>query len=233
MISGHLSTRARIAHVANKLDHLLDEVVFVGGAVVELLVTDPAAKSFRPTLDIDTVIELTSRAEYYSLEDDLRRLGFVQQFGEDLPICRWYIDSIPVDFMPDIPEILGFTNRWYHDAVANSISFDLDDKARIRIISGPYFLASKIEAFLGRGNGDYLTSPDIEDIIALVDGRASIVEEVEDCPSDLTDYLSARLRVFTSNEQFIDSIPGHLLPDEASQGRIPLVLERITAIVGD
>lgn len=62
---------------ADALDEILDEVVFVGGATVELWVTDPAAAEFRPTNDVDVIVEITSRHAYYELEDRLRELGFV------------------------------------------------------------------------------------------------------------------------------------------------------------
>jgi predicted nucleotidyltransferase len=231
MKSDSLSNIEKITHVAMKLDYLLDKVVFVGGAVVELLVTDPAAQSIRPTLDVDTIIEISSRAEYYSLEDELRELGFIQIIGENEPICRWYIDSIGVDFMPDIPEILGFSNIWYQDAMSNSNLVDVNEKTSIRMISPPYFIATKIEAFLGRGNHDYLVSHDIEDIITLLDGRDTIVEEINACPSELIDYLSKKFHEFITEEQFLDSIPGHLPPDDASQERMPLVIERINRII--
>ena len=39
-------------------------------------------------------------------------------------------------------------------------------------------VTSKIEAFHGRGNGDFMASHDMEDIISLIDGRAEIITEV-------------------------------------------------------
>jgi hypothetical protein len=48
----------------------------------------------------------------------------------------------------------------------------------INLISAPAFLATKFEAFHTRGKGDLLLSHDFEDIINVVEGRQSIVEEV-------------------------------------------------------
>ena len=48
----------------------------------------------------------------------------------------------------------------------------------IRMVSAPYFLITKLEAFNGRGNGDYLMSHDIEDIVAVLDGRPEIFDEM-------------------------------------------------------
>ncbi|MBU0674360.1 MAG: hypothetical protein KJ950_06930, partial [Proteobacteria bacterium] len=47
----------------------------------------------------------------------------------------------------------------------------------INLVTAPYFLAGKFAAFAGRGNGDYLMSHDMEDIVAVLDGRPEIVED--------------------------------------------------------
>lgn len=43
-------------HVAEALGDLREQVVFVGGAVAGLLVTDPLADSVRATRDVDAVV---------------------------------------------------------------------------------------------------------------------------------------------------------------------------------
>jgi hypothetical protein len=58
------------------LGPLKDQVVFVGGATVSLY-ADRAAAEVRPTEDIDIVVEIAIRMEYASLEDQLRKIGFV------------------------------------------------------------------------------------------------------------------------------------------------------------
>jgi predicted nucleotidyltransferase len=230
MVSKSLTNLEKISLVANKLEYLLEKVVFVGGTVVELLVTDPAIRSIRPTVDVDTVLEIPSRSDYYELEEDLRKLGFSQRIGSHDPLCRWYISGITVDIMPDIPEILGFSNVWYKDAFRNSIQVKIDDEITIRVLSPPYFIATKLEAFNGRGNKDYLGSPDIEDIITILDGRESIVKEIRNSTDEVINYISEQLRKLLSDQDFILSIAGHLAPDQASQDRLPLVLERIKKI---
>jgi len=54
--------------IAKGLGDLVDEVVFVGGAVAEFYATDPAADEVRISDDIDCVIEIGSRKEYHELE---------------------------------------------------------------------------------------------------------------------------------------------------------------------
>src|SRR5580704_3602905 len=100
--------------VAKGLKELKDQVVFVGGATVDLFITDPAAPGTRETDDVDCIIELTGRVEYYALEEKLRDLGFRNSLEDEKPIlCRWKFSGIKVDVMPTDAAILGFSNRWY------------------------------------------------------------------------------------------------------------------------
>lgn len=52
---------APLIKIARALGPLRDEAVFVGGSVVGLLMTDPAAQRIRPTDDIDLIVEITAR----------------------------------------------------------------------------------------------------------------------------------------------------------------------------
>ena len=65
-----------VRHVAERLGTLRDSVVFVGGAVVDLLITDPAAPTVRPTTDVDVIVEVASLHDYHKLGNLLRSLGF-------------------------------------------------------------------------------------------------------------------------------------------------------------
>lgn len=47
--------------VAKRVEPLLEELVFVGGHVAEILVTDPAAIRVRPTDDVDAVVAAATR----------------------------------------------------------------------------------------------------------------------------------------------------------------------------
>lgn len=217
--------------VATRLDYLLDKVVFLGGATTGLLITNAALPGIRSTLDVDVMIEITSRVEYYQLEKSLRKLGFKQPSGEDIPICRWIIEDIIVDIMPTESKILGFSNEWYSSAIKNSEKIKLDKILEINIVTSPYFLATKIEAFLGRGHGDYLSSHDLEDIITLLDGRDEILSEIKSEIKELRSFLSIRFREFIKHNSFLESISGHLLPDAASQARASLIKEKIEEII--
>ena len=219
-----------IIHVAKRLGDLRDKVVFVGGCATGMFITDPAMPEVRATQDVDVIVEVASRMEYYRLEEELRSRGFKQDLSENAPICRWLVDVIKVDIMPTQEEILGFSNRWYLPAIKNADHIKLENELTIKLVSPPYFLATKIDAFKGRGGGDYMASHDMEDIITILDGRPEIVSEIRSSSDDLKDFLSRTFRILLASDEFLDSIPGHLSPDRASQTRLPLLIKRLGEI---
>ena len=99
--------------VAERLgNELRERLVFIGGAVAGLLITDPGQPAIRPTEDVDLIVHATVRADYQRLEEGLRQQGFVNDLSKDAPICRWRIGGVTVDVMPTLEEILGLTNCW-------------------------------------------------------------------------------------------------------------------------
>ena len=100
------------------------------------------------------------------------------------------------------------------------------------MLSAPHFIATKIEAFHGRGKGDFLASADIEDIVRVVDGRAELANEIEAAGTEVRAYLRDEITRMLGNAAFTDALPGHLPGDSASQQRADVVLERLRSIAG-
>jgi predicted nucleotidyltransferase len=221
---------AMIRHVARRLGELRTQMVFLGGAATALLITDTAVPDVRITTDVDVIVEIASKVEYYRLAESLRLLGFREDHDEGAPVCRWRIDGIAVDVMPTETEILGFSNQWYSQALQLATLTEVAGDLMVRVVTGPYFLATKIEAFYSRGKGDFMASHDMEDIVTLLDGRPEIVAEVRASPEAVKVFLSRSFKYFLLNRDFLDSLPGYLLPDFASQRRMPLLMERIRAV---
>jgi predicted nucleotidyltransferase len=221
---------AQLLAAAAKLEPLSDQIAFVGGCVTGLLLTDPAAAPVRPTLDVDAIVAIGSSMEFTILENRLRDLGFDHSHSEGAPICRWVTGDLILDLMPTDSSILGFSNRWYGPALEQAQTLKIG-KYEIRVITAPYFLATKLEAFHGRGKNDFRTSHDLEDIVTVIDGRPELIDEVLSAPMDLQKYLSDEFGALLSNRNFFDALPGHLLPDTASQQRASLVLDRMSRLV--
>ncbi|NBR29603.1 MAG: hypothetical protein EBT83_14510, partial [Betaproteobacteria bacterium] len=106
-----------IANVAEALGDLRERFVFVGGCATGLLITDPAAAPVRATRDVDAIVAVVSLADYQGLSEQLRARGFSQTLEEGEPPYRWTLSGMKLDVMPTADEILGFSNRWYAQAM--------------------------------------------------------------------------------------------------------------------
>ena len=210
---------------AAALDDLLPDVVFVGGATVELWITDPGAPPVRPTKDVDVVVEVTTRRAFHGFEEALRARGFAED-QEDGVICRWRhgTSGLILDAMPARAEIVGFENRWQAGGLPHAITRELPSGAKIRALSPPYLLATKLEAFRTRGMGDLLGSRDFADIVALVDGRRELLDEVATGPDGVQRYVAAELGKLVKSPRLLDGLAGAVRPDVASQERVDLVI---------
>lgn len=211
---------------------LRDEMVFVGGAVAGLLITDPAMPAIRPTEDVDLLCQAVVLGDYHRVEQALRARGFVQDMRPQAPICRWQVGSVVVDVMPPLEEVLGFANRWYPLALETAVAVALPSGRPIRLITAPVFLATKLEAFDGRGQGDFLFSHDLGDLLAVVDGRDALLEECRNSSQDLISYLAKRFQGLLAQPAFMDAMPGHLPGDAANQERLPALLEKLRSLAG-
>jgi hypothetical protein len=215
-----------LRQVAKALGDLRDHVVFVGGAVAGLLVTDPLADSVRATRDVDAVVN-ASRVLFHRIEATVAERGFAQDVSSDV-ICRWVHKKSGVlfDLMPGQPEVLGFSNRWYPYAVETAETADLGNGITIRVVSAVAFVATKLEAFGSRGGGDVLTSHDLEDVLNIVDGREELGEEMAAAPIELRQAVATTFGSLLKNRDFASVLPGLLAESE----RASLVMERLKAL---
>ncbi|MCB4756256.1 MAG: nucleotidyl transferase AbiEii/AbiGii toxin family protein [Elusimicrobia bacterium] len=207
-----------VSMVARGLGELRDNVVFIGGAVVSFYLKDEAVRDIRPTDDVDCLIEIARLKAYYDLEDELRRKGFRHSTEEGAPICRWIYQGIKVDVMPSDTSILGFSNRWYKEGLKNAVKIDLPDGQDIWILSLPFFVADKIDAFLDRGHGDFRLSRDIEDVVTVLDGQPDF-QEFLNAPQPVKRYLVEKFKEFLPNPLFLECLTAHLTPDPAVKER--------------
>ena len=216
--------------VAKALDELCEELLFVGGCAAGLLCTSPSAAPARVTYDVDVVAEVVALSAYHALEERFAARGFVRDMSPDAPICRWRLGEVEVDLMPTDERVLGFANRWYPLAHKSAVRTTLPSGRRIRLISAPAFLATKLEAFATRGRGDLMSSHDFEDIINVLDGRPEIVDEVALAGDELVSYLVTCLGDIARLPDFQNTLPGLVEFDELYEERVRRVRERINAI---
>jgi predicted nucleotidyltransferase len=226
-ISADEKNLAILTTVATALGSLRESLVFVGGCATGLLVTNVRAQPIRMTDDVDLVAQVVSQKDFHALERQFEALGFRHDMSPDAPICRWKLRDVTVDLMPTDEGILGFHNRWYPLAVESALAVTLPDGLNIKLIAAPVFLGTKLEAFKGRGNGDYIASHDLEDIVTVIDGRKSLLDETAQSPLELRKYLASEFKQLVENRDFMDALPGQLLTDRGSQARLPSLINKL------
>jgi hypothetical protein len=123
-----------------------------------------------------------------------------------------------------------FGNKWYRPALIAAVEFALPSGRIIRMVTAPYFLATKLAAFKSRGRGDFMMSHDMEDFIAVLDGRPELLDELQTIDGPLRKYLAREMAKLLSNENFLAAVPGHLQGGTASPDRSPIVLQILEAI---
>jgi len=154
-----------VEKVASTLKELNDEIIYVGGAVVSLYITDEGAEQPRPTKDIDISVQIST----YSQMDQLRiklATNNIYPAPTETVLYRYSFDDILIDFIPYEETPLGPTNRWLKPGFKKAYPVIIGD-TKIKILPASLFLATKWEAYKKRG-GDPRSSHDFEDIISFI-----------------------------------------------------------------
>jgi hypothetical protein len=159
----------------------------------------------------------------------LRDRGFAQTIEGTEPPYRWTYAGLKLDLMPVDPGILGFSNRWYGAVLRGATTMVISGGVAVRVTDAPSFVATKLEAFLDRGAGDYLSSHDLEDVLSVVDGRPELVAELGKAPPELRGFVAQTFARLLADDEFDDALPG-LVVDGSPATRTPMVLERLRAI---
>jgi predicted nucleotidyltransferase len=204
----HHTNIVRIKAVANSLGELKEKVVFVGGATISLYLDRPVFE-VRPTDDIDVIVEIWNYSERAALEEKLRSIGFSNDIESGV-ICRYKIQGIIVDVMPTNDPSIGFTNIWYAEGFRQALNYTIDETTNVKILSAPYFIATKFEAYKGRGQNDGRTSQDFEDIICVLENRETIWEEMKNADENVREYLHSEFQILLNNPNVREWIDSHV-----------------------
>lgn len=224
--------------IAQALGEINSEVVFVGGATVEIYIDDTAAPTPQPSEDVDCVVELLTYSDWIKFEKRLRDKGFSDYdiSGEDAdpPTCRKYILGMKVDFMPVEEKVLGYSNEWFKKGLSLAIKVKIEG-VEIRILTLSYFLATKFQAFIDRGlKDDIRFSQDLEDLTELFDGVIDIEKYILNSNKEVRDFINANIKKLLKREDSVrEAMFGFLGYDdiEVKQRRVDRIFDLFKAIV--
>ena len=215
-----------LSGMAHAMGPLCEQVVFVGGCATGLLISQPLVADARATEDVDAIVEVASLVGYHALADQLMARGFKQTMADNTPPFRWFWRGMQLDLVPLDEKVLGFANPWYRAGHDASVLTELDDGMVLKHLSAPYFLATKFEAFKDRGRNDVFTSHDLEDILTVVEGRSTLVEETMTAPDDVRRHIARSVAGLLALPPFTNALPG-LLNDPQQENRVHMRLKRM------
>jgi hypothetical protein len=202
-----------LSKVALALHEWNNEVVFVGGFVIELYKQKSIDISPRVTNDVDCIIQIISRGKFYIFQEAIRTLGFTEDVSIGAPICRWNYGDITIDIMPTDADILGFSNPWYPLGMKDKIPYTLEDGTIIFILPLEIYVATKMVALRHREGGvDFRYNKDLEDIIYLVCVIDDFSTAIHTTNLDLLHFFKQEFIWLLSNPIYIREAIRVLLP---------------------
>jgi len=225
-----MTTLESMCLVAKHFNALERPYVFLGAAVLPLLVDNAEVLEIRPTEDIDLSVEIATLADHYELEECLRNRGFQNDTRANAPICRWVVEEVTVDVMPTEASVLGHSCMWFGEAVQGARFEHLRAGIVAPVITRPYFLATKLAAYSDRGAKDPILSKDLEDIVTLFNGCSETVSLLTNCSDPVKTFIVGELRSLLNNSEFVDAALGNFRSDSVSRERAELVFHRMHSL---
>lgn len=189
-----LINKKAVKTIATALGELNARVVFVGGTVVSLYIDDTAADDVRPPKDVDISLHIATFSELEKIRLLLTEKGFFQT-SEDNVIYRFRFQDIKVDVMST--KAVGWTpaSRWFEPGFQHLQTVHLDEM-EVKILSLPWFLAAKFDAFYSRGFKDPRTSHDFEDIVYLLNYTTNLEKIIMEADTDVQLYSHSPVHKF-------------------------------------
>ncbi len=198
--------------IANALGEMNDRVVYVGGAVVSLYIDDPSADDVRPTKDIDISMKILSLRELEQIRQELIKRGFSQSH-EDNVICRFRYGDIKVDVMATKQVGWAPGNEWFEEGFEHTITKQIDEIS-IKLLSLPYFLATKFSAFYDRGMSEPRVSNDFEDIVYILNHTSDVKDQILRADKRAKNYLKKVFMHILENRILQEAIMANLFYEQ-------------------
>ena len=216
-----------VEKVAISLEELNDDVIYVGGAVVSLYVTDEGAEQPRPTKDIDISVQISTYSQMEELREKLALKKIYPAPSEKI-MYRYSYEDILIDFIPFEETILGPTNSWLKPGFEKAYPINIGE-IEIKVLPVSLFLATKWEAYKSRGN-DPRTSHDFEDIIYIIDNNLEVVEDIRNANKDVQNFLKEMSTEILNHNSRNEIIECHINPFSANERR-EIVITKLNEIL--
>ena len=107
-----------------------------------------------------------------------------------------------------------------------AIEYRLSSGKTIKVFDPVFLLATKIEAFKGRGIGSPIDSDDLEDIVAIIESGEGIVEKIKSSEAGLKKYVVGELKAMVENTEIAQAMEGQAMNSEKAFENMRIILQK-------
>lgn len=222
-----------LIRVARALAEIREQrFVFAGASILPLLLNDPAAPAARFTGDVDAVVDVLTYDQWERLQSRLREFDVVVRADPAVGkgrMCLFHLNEIEVDIMPVRISLVMHPSRMLEIGFQFAEPHQLADDLEILALSASGLVAAKLEAFGDRGVREFPVSKDLEDIVALLDGRLGIGGELSEAPDEMRHFIAAAMIRLLGDGNVLDVI-SDLLRDRERERRVIGLMRTLTSI---
>ena len=101
----------------------------------------------------------------------------------------------------------------------------------VKVVTAPFFVALKLEAFEDRGNGDFIASTDFEDVISLFNGRPGLVEE-SISEAVVCNGIRTKFSRYVKSADLEDAVLGFVQTENAPEERFRAIMSAFQRLAG-
>ena len=225
----------RVATIARQLGDFRSRVVFIGGSIAPLLHTHPTLGRPRPSKDVDAVVATSRTSNISAIDETLRSLGFRSDPIQSGQMHRWISpDETNFDVVAAGTRPGGRDNPWDTVAVEASTRTELEPGLFVRHATATGFLALKFAAFTDRGQDNFWASHDLEDIVALLASRPSLMGELSNDNAKLQLFIASRATAFLAKagDDLDEIVDWYLARDHTTRALRQHTIDQLYAMTG-
>ena len=213
-------------NTAKRMQPMLEELVFAGGCATAALFSEPGYMRASPPQWLDVIANTVGDLGYTALTIKLKELGM----REDTMIGRgrWKMGALTVCFWNVDPVFSPFASRFIRDAFAMPRRYPLSPDFKVKLANPVFFLALKLEAFLGRGQSNFQNSDDLNDLVSLIAARPELPFDMKLAAPAVRTYIQRSLAELKPKHEFSEAVKRLLGEDPAM---ISLMQTRLNELV--
>jgi hypothetical protein len=213
-------------NTAKRMQPMLEELVFAGGCASALMFSEANFIRAHPPQWLDVIASTNGELGHTGLTIKLKELGL----REDTTVGRgrWKLGALTVCFWNVDPVFSPFSSRFMRDAFAMPRRLPATPEMKVKMVNPAFFLALKIEAFQGRGQGNFQTSEDLNDLVSMLAARAELAFDLKLAAPPVRSFVQRSLAELKPKHEFQEAIKRIANFDQA---RVDLALSRLNEIV--